>query len=331
MQISILLPCEVDALRGNSTTAQRIMRGLVRSHHQVECLAIGADLDTKLHDDCDLVIALHAGKTGPRARQLAKARKIPLVILFTGTDLNGRPSEDAKKAVASAAALVTLGTSAAKRVRTLFDDSAKRLNVIMQAVSPLPEKRGAAIPQPIAELAEDIELILLPTGVRAVKDPMRAITALAPLAASRAKLRLMIIGEAMDEQLSVELQKQCEVDDFASYLGPISRDQLAAYMRRANVVISTSKSEGGPPNALLEAGLLARPLLATDIPAHREFPGGNRLFKDDRALRRKVAELLDNPRDAQIAAISMREDVRQGFAAAREAAAWIGLVHKFNK
>lgn len=325
MRIALLLPCHPSAMRGNGTTAARLVDGLKRSRHQLSTHQVGEELPQQ----CDLLIALNSTKSGPGAHQYAHAQQIPFIILFTGTDLNGRPGNATTVAVNAAAALVTLGTSSARRARDLFPDCGKRLSIIPQAVSPLPEARGAALPEALAELEEDAELVFMPTGLRAIKNPERAVTALAPLAQTRPQLRLWIAGEELEEGAAVSMQELCRKHPFARWLGPIPRDQLAAFMRRAKAVISTSKSEGGPPNALLEAGLLARPLLASDIPAHREFPGGSRLFKDDRGLRRKLAAILDDPDQALLAATSMREEVRQGFAAAREAAAWSALVHKF--
>ncbi|MDP6942118.1 MAG: glycosyltransferase family 4 protein [Planctomycetota bacterium] len=327
MKIGILLPCAPGAPRGNSTTAARLVSALERSGHEVSLEA--AEGTTFEGDGFELLIALHAFKSGPTAVSIAKKENIPVIILFTGTDLNGQPSEEELEVVAQAQVLVTLGNAAARRVRDLFPNCGDKVSVIPQAVSPLPEHPGPR-PEIIRALPPDAELILLPTGIRSIKDPARAITALAPMVARRPLLQLWILGEEMEQETATEVRNLCQAHPFATWLGPIPRAQLAPLFRRAQVVLSTSKSEGGAPNALLEAGLMGRPILATDIPAHREFPGASCLFGDDQSLRRKLGSLLDNHHAALLESAARREEIRHGRALAREAAAWSGLIHPFG-
>ena len=322
----MLIPCSPTAPRGNSTTAARLLNALERSGHELSLDSVQTAQFSP--GTFDLLIALHAADSGPAACAFAMRDNIPLVILFTGTDLNGKPSDATLEAVSEAQSLVTLGNHAARRVRDLFPNCGDKVIVIPQAVSPLPEPKppGPELPR---TLDPECELIFMPTGIRAVKDPLRGISALAPLAKKRPQLRLWIAGEALEEQVAEQLQALCKKHTFARWLGPIPRGELAPYFRRAQVILSTSKSEGGAPNALLEAGLMGRPLLASDIPAHREFPGVKHLFGNDQDLRRKLVALLDEPNKALLDAAARREEVRQGHALAREAAAWSSLVHSF--
>jgi glycosyltransferase involved in cell wall biosynthesis len=92
------------------------------------------------------------------------------------------------------------------------------------------------------------------------------------------------------------------------------------------LVLSTSRSEGAAPNSLLEAALFSKPILASDIPAHRFFPGQDFLFRDARELRRAVRSQLEEPAQAALAGRQLRETTRTRFDQLREAVAWDRLI-----
>ena len=59
------------------------------------------------------------------------------------------------------------------------------------------------------------------------------------------------------------------VSDAVDFLGPRERTEIPALLRSARVFLYCSESEG-LPNVLLEAQATGLPVVATDIPAHRE-------------------------------------------------------------
>ncbi|MBC8328482.1 MAG: glycosyltransferase [Planctomycetes bacterium] len=322
-RILMLLPCAVDAPRGNVTTARRLAQGLARHRHEV-LLHEAAELASA--PGADLVVALHAGHSAPAAAALAAERGCGYLVLFTGTDLNGRPNAAARQAVQGAAACVVLGPAAAKRARQLHGGVPERYTVIRQAAVALPEPPDREMPPGCPALAAEDELILMPTGIRAVKAPRQALWALAPLAAKRPTLRLWIAGPELEAAEAEALRQELETAPWACWTGPVPRDRLLTLVRRSALVISTSRSEGGPPNALLEAALARRAILASDIPAHREFPGPEQLYQDHAQLRRLVEGLLDDPSGRGRDAAKLREAVRTGYSQAAEAMAWSRVV-----
>ena len=326
-RLLMLLPCAPDAPHGNATTALRLAEGLRRRHWQVELReAPSASEEPVPVGEAELVLALHAGKAAPQGLRAARAAGLPLVVLFTGTDLNGRPSAAAHEAVAGADASVALGVAAGRRARTLFEGLGDSLAVIRQAVLPLP--RGGPLPDGVAAPTADEERVVVAAGIRPVKDPLRALLALEPLAARRPGLRLLYAGPELDASCGAELREALATRPWAQWIGAVSREQMAPLLRGARVVLSTSRSEGGPPNTLLEAVQAGVSVLASDIPPHREFPGDPHLFRDDTGLRTRLIALLDDPLHGAMELRRLQEIVRDRHSTLGEAEAWDRLLRR---
>jgi glycosyltransferase involved in cell wall biosynthesis len=117
-------------------------------------------------------------------------------------------------------------------------------------------------------------------------------------------VRLLLVGEG---HLHEELRALADpLEEHVRFLG--LRDDVPALLRRADVFVFPSLWEG-VGTALREAMLLGRPIVASDIPAHREFVtnGVDGLLvppADAEALADAIARLLRDPREA--AAIARR-------------------------
>jgi hypothetical protein len=331
------LPCGPEEPRGNVTTAQRLARGL--KEHGWLAARCDARTDARHWPSADAVVAMHAVHAAPRVRAACDAatgapalRGRPWLVLFTGTDLVATPPEEARAAVAECAAAVALGEAAALAAAVAYPEPRGGLHVIRQGLEPLPS--GAELPEGLPVLAPDDELLLLPCGVRAVKDPARAVRALAPLAAARPRLRLWIAGPEMESAYAAELREAIlranvqRAEPWARWLGAVPRARLRPLVERAAIVLSTSRSEGGAPNALLEAADAGALTLASDVPAHREFPGAAFCFGSDEELRELVNRFLDHPETARYAAAAQRVVLGRNFRAADEAAAWDALLRR---
>lgn len=320
-RVLFLLPCQLEEHRGNTTTATRLAEELTRRGYEItqrEADSVSVDEEAS----ADLIVALHATLSGPQAAQLAKTWKVPHLILFTGTDLNGKPTAQSKELLHQADAAIALGRSAARRARDLFPDLGDRLHTIAQGVTPIAYRPGLRLPDHAPAHDSATPIVLLPAGLRAIKDPMRAIEALTPLQREIPDLQLWFLGPVLEPACGEALVAKAEELPWVHVLGAYPRADLLPFYRRANVVLSTSKSEGGAPNALLEAALIGRPVLASSIPAHREFPGPEHCFRDDRELRKRLREILDQPDQAMLAARKLQEIVRQAHSPAAESLAW---------
>ncbi len=352
--VLLLLPTAPDSPTGNATTARRLAQELGASGHActllqceehgpsgsnpaaptgtetaapTEAAAPSADREA-LHiavQAADVVIALNATRSGPPAAALASRYHKALVVLFTGTDLNGKPHGAAIRAAAQAVATVALAPHAQKRALTLYH--LDQVELIPQAARPLAEPRGGApLPTQAPALTAQDFLILHPSGIRSIKNPLFALEALEPVARDLPSVRLWFAGPILEAAYAQRFEKALSQHPWATYLGALDSATLAACMRRANLVLSCSRSEGAAPNALLEAALLQRPIAASDVPAHRYFPGADFLFRDASTLRQRVLQDMDEPEPAALAARRLHEWTRMRFDRVSERVAWDRLV-----
>ena len=328
----MVLPCAVDADRGNATTAARLAESLASCGYRVERVAAppleGAP-EPQDWPSADILLALHAEACGPIVQAEAERRDVPFAVLFTGTDLNGKPKAATRTAVAAATRRIAMAKASSRRARDLFPEAGE-VDVIHQAALPLRYSPSARLPKAIADLGSIRKLILVPAGIRSIKDPLRAVQALTHLASERPELFLAFAGPVLEPAYGKELQEALEGRPWACHLGAIPRQELLPLMRRADVVLSTSRSEGAAPNSLLEALLAGTPVLASDIPAHRELLGGRHCFRDDRQLRRRLKEILEEPVAAAREVRKLQETVRHRHGMATERLAWDRLLRSIS-
>lgn len=327
MKVLLLIPCDQEAARGNATTAKRLQSELWRRGYEVELADVNQlDLESIGDARAQIVIGLHAVHCGPAARLIAKAWSVPYLVLLSGTDLNGKPQKPAMEAVQHANAVVALGNAPATRARDVYPECRDHLHVIPQAVSLLPYRPGVQLPADAPAISDDAPLVLIPTGVREVKDPLRAITALLSMRKEQPEMQIWFVGPELEKATGDALRAACEKHDWVHWLDARPREDLLPLFRRASVVVSTSRSEGGPPNGLLEAVLVGRPVLASSIPAHREFPGAESCFRDDIELRKRFRAILAEPERAMMKSRKMEEVVRQTHSPAAESLGWDRLM-----
>jgi len=326
-RLLLLLPCDPQAMRGNATTARRLAEELQHRGYELSLAEADSALAAATDESpADLLVALHASQAGPIAQALAERWKIPYVLLFTGTDLNGKPSGEALEAVAKARATVAMGKAAGRRARDLYPGCRDTLVLIPQGVAPLPYRPGQSLPPDAPAHDAATPIVLVPAGVRAIKDPLRAVHALLPLQQELPTLQLWFLGPEIEESTADALREACKEHPWIHWLPARPREELLPFYRRANVVLSTSRSEGGAPNSLLEAALVGRPVLASSIPPHREFPGADHCFRDDRELRKCLRDILEQPDQAMLRARKLQEIVRQPHSPAAESLAWDRLL-----
>ena len=81
--------------------------------------------------------------------------------------------------------------------------------------------------------------------------------------------RLVFVGTGTHESACRHLAQELGVSEAVDFLGPRDRTEIPALLRSARVFLYCSESEG-LPNVSLEAQATGLPVVATDIPAHRE-------------------------------------------------------------
>lgn len=299
MRVALTFPYSIGPARGNITTVRRIADHLPETGCQVDLIPLDtldfAEQQSVLkRQRPQLLHAFHAFHSGPVARELARSLGIPYLITITGSDLfdpTMREDSRTRQAIADAAAVTCFDPLVARRLKEFFPDAGARIAVIPQGVDPLP------VSEPFPRAADEF-LILLPAALRPVKGVMDALASLAPLAGEFASLRLLLAGGALDADYSRMVRERAAVLPWVRILGDVPPQRMGALYAAADLVLNCSHFEGGMANSLLEAMIMARPVLARDVPGNRSLIRHGRtgwLYGTDHEMRELVRLLLADP------------------------------------
>jgi glycosyltransferase involved in cell wall biosynthesis len=127
------------------------------------------------------------------------------------------------------------------------------------------------------------------------------IRAWSKLRVAKPDLHLLLVGADKEGKEYRALAESLGASHHVHILGSLPRQQLLGIMSRAIGVVTASRSEGGGPTmTILESGFLARPLVASSIPAHAEClrDGVDCLLvapEDPDGIAAAVARLVDDP------------------------------------
>ncbi|HYC76915.1 MAG TPA: glycosyltransferase family 4 protein [Planctomycetota bacterium] len=297
-----------EARRGNASTCRRYAAAIRAAGGEAVWVHGEGDVLRRALDDAlrgfapDLVHGHHATRVGPALRAVGR----PYVLSIGGTEFEqveaGAASDAAlRDAVAGARRLLVPGTlGAAAWVDGGYVDPS-RLSLVPRAVAapaePPPSRRaGVAGPLRRAAGFSDADVVvLLPSGLRPGKDPLRAVRLFDRAAAEVPALALAVLGMPLDPTTVAAVRAAAATRPRVALLRPVPAEDMPAHYADADVVLNTSLHEG-LSNALLEAQAAARPTLASAIPANRDAVGDDpaALFAtDDDAVAKLVALAVD--------------------------------------
>ncbi|HWS74247.1 MAG TPA: selenoneine biosynthesis selenosugar synthase SenB [Quisquiliibacterium sp.] len=248
-RILIVSPALAADNNGNWQTAWR-WSNFLRGQYDVD-VARGWD-----GAPADAMIALHARRSAsPLARFAATGR--PVALVLTGTDLyrDIRTDASAQRSLELAARLVVLQERGPDelpghlrgKTETIFQ-SARRL-------------------RPGRPRTRSFDLLLV-GHLRAEKDPLTALRALARLPAPQApynRLRLLHVGSDRDPETGAAFRREAAGDPRIRLLGPLPHARTRQLIRRGRVLLLPSLMEGGA-NVLIEAVTAGVPVLGSRIP-----------------------------------------------------------------
>jgi hypothetical protein len=329
LKLLIVLPCAVNASRGNATTARRLADGLKARKHQVTIIDINALDDVS--EKFDLLIACHAIDTAPLVQAWCAENNSQYVVLFTGTDLNGKPPAHVNAAVAAAEHCISLGSGPGRRAKDLFECARGKTTIIPQAVLSLPRSTKSDLPEGMPALTNESELVIVPNGIRAIKNVSETLYEMAALANERPQLVVCFAGHDFGGKYSKEFHIELAKHSWAHYLGNLSRVELSAVINASKIAVSSSHSEGGAPNALLECIAAGRPALGSEIAPHRELLGKENCFRFGKEMRRLVRSILEDPEAAMLTTRKLEEKVRFKHGLSAESLAWDRLLLTLTK
>lgn len=261
MKIFIATPALKSARTGNRTTALRWAQMLKELGHNV---TVGTEFQG---NHTDVLIALHARHSYPSiARYREENPTGPLIVALAGTDVYGGIQSDAKsrRALELADRVVILQPLAAQE---LVGDQRSKARVVYQSAQ-RPERDTAP-----RKRTFDVCVI---GHLRAVKDPFRTAMAVRDLPAT-SRIRILHVGTALDPTMESAARREMQRNPRYLWLGEKPHGQTRKLLARCQVMVLSSRSEGGA-NVVSEAAVALVPILASRIPGSvgllgEQYPG----------------------------------------------------------
>lgn len=212
---------------------------------------------------CDLLIALHAVKSADSIERFHKRHPSkPCFVTLTGTDVFMDSNKNAKdQTKEQAQALSTMQIAA--RIIVLQSDMKSaipnqmhnKIRVVYQSAKPA--KKPQQHQQLQRRLNQDEFNICLLGHLRDVKDPFLILQAIKKLP-QKTNVRIIHIGAALEQLCETKARSFMLADSRYHWLGELPRSLAMQHLAECNLLVMTSKSEGGP-SAVSEA-------LASDVP-----------------------------------------------------------------
>lgn len=210
------------------------------------------------HTAPDLYHILHATRFLKWQKDSGFILNRPYLVTMGGTDINIDLQISLDQQMFSfleEAAFITVFTEDAKeKVLRLFPSWSNKTIVIPQ---------GIWVPWSVSE-NKDRDLLphlLLPAGLRPVKDVLHIIPALDRLITQYPEMHFSILGAKLNEGVYNQVQKAIKKRNWMVYAGMVPHEEMKAWYEQAQIVINTSLSEG-QSLALMEAMALGLPVIA---------------------------------------------------------------------
>ncbi len=302
MRILIVVP-QQNRATGNWVTAHRFRHGLKGHGHEVGLCGTspdGAGLREQVGNFApQLVILLHAYRTGRPWLETFPQHSLPFIVVLTGTDVHGGLRDPEQKpwierVFAQAAAIVTQNRLTFAGLQGERPGLKTRLHYLEPGI-----ELGAAAYALRQQLGtpKGLFLFLCPASLRPVKGVLDLLLLFDPLARRREDFHVVFCGPALDADYGRRFLAAVAARPWAAYIGIIPTESMAAAMGEADVILNNSVSEG-LPNVLLEATALGRPILARNIPGNAavvESGKNGLLYGDAAGFLKAAARLLNDP------------------------------------
>ncbi|MCT8137894.1 glycosyltransferase family 4 protein [Anaerobacillus sp. CMMVII] len=252
--------------RGNATTARRIVTGLEEMKIATNVVAYSEEIFShetakELEHSC-LFHVLHFRRFAEWLEASNYQIKKPYIITSGGTDVNidifkHEYQEKIGEVLKKAAAITVFSEDAKQKLAGIYPDLVSRIHIIKQSVW-FPESI------PASQFLNGDRIgpnILLPAGLRAVKDVLYVLPALIELKKQFPGLTFTILGAPLETGIVNAVKKAQVTYPWIQYVEEVPLEEMQAVYEQSDLVINTSLSEG-QSSALLEAMYLGKPVIA---------------------------------------------------------------------
>ncbi len=321
-----MTPCPMEQYRGSAATVNRYREGLQRRGHLAELFGGASDGELKQslagtigRFKPDIVHAHDAYRMGVKLLGL----KLPWVVSMSGEDFHkdmveGSDAPLVCEVFRRAFRVLVPTKEAAERMEQRIPAAVGKIDIVPRATTPLASggtdlRRSLGIPK-------SRFLILLAGGIRPIKGQHRALSLVPVLRASGIDAEMIIVGPEQDAEYAAELKKLAALQPKTRVLPALSPERMGAAYLDADVVLNVSLSEGLSP-VILEAGMLGRPVVASEVPGNVDLIKDKEtglLFSDEEGMAKRVLAIARNRSAAGALGVRMREDFKRRFRADKE-------------
>jgi glycosyltransferase involved in cell wall biosynthesis len=269
-------------------------------------------------NDIDLIHA-HMPDAAVWGWLAAKRRGLPLVITYHSHEHFSRSNPvwstvrflGLPLAARYARRNIAISTSVGERVRRSLALGPECVSIVRNGV-PIPPAHGETVRR--GRKAAGPCIIAVGRLVE-LKGHDQLVAAAATLVEQHHDARFLLVGSGPLEERLRQQAESLRVSEHVFLTG--QTDDVPAYLRKADVYVTMSRYEG-VPLATLEAMAWGVPVVASDVPGHRDLiqHGVNGLLYppgDVSALARAIGEVLDEPERARERAIRARQLIKDSY------------------
>lgn len=260
--------------RGNTLTSLRLQQALGQQGFRMDLLSLEDEAwrdilgENLAGSKYELLHGFNARYMGELLAEFPGMKDLPFILTTTGCDLNYDLNNQGRgqvlTAFAAARKIIVFHDYFRGLVRGACPDCSAKLVTITQGIW---LEESPPIRREDLGLEADSFVVLLPSGIRPVKDIALALDGLQMLYNDFEKLRLLIIGPVIDGDYGQKILKWADELNWVIYLGEVPHNEMRGYLSLADVILNTSQAEG-QPQALLEGMSLNKPAILTAVPGN---------------------------------------------------------------
>jgi len=295
--------------RGNATTARRIMTGLGQTQINPKVVAydeqsFSRDLIETI-ENSDILHVLHFRRFAEWLETNEYQVEKPYVITSGGTDVNidifNRDyKEKIGQVLRNAAAITVFSDDAKHKLAEVYPEVTEKVHIVKQSVW----FTSMVSSDSTVRFAGVGPNILLPAGLRTVKDVLFVLPALVKLKKQFPTLTFTILGAPLEKSVVKAVIQAQEKFSWVNYFEEVPLEEMEGVYLQSDIIINTSLSEG-QSSALLEAMFLGKPVVARNN-------GGNQSI----VTHGKTGLLFENVNEfyEQIKLLLTKDEIKEGIA-----------------